>query len=98
MKEKLNIKNQLIKINIIKMTKVSVFGQQPTKTKELKKIEFVKVVNGDTMDLSGASKESNEWDSVILIEKDYCPEFDLIYAHNNGIGCAYLGHWNDGVV
>lgn len=24
------------------MTKVSVFGQQPTETKELKKIEFVK--------------------------------------------------------
>jgi hypothetical protein len=80
------------------MTKVSVFGQQPTETKELKKIEFVKVVNGDSVNLSDVCKDPNEWDNVILIEKGYSVNFDLIYAHNNGIGCAYLGHWNDGVV
>lgn len=80
------------------MTKVSVFGQQPTETKELKKIEFVKVVNGDTLTLSSPNKDPKEWGNVCLIEKNYSDNLDLIYAHNNGVGCAYLGHWNDGVV
>lgn len=80
------------------MTKVSVFGQQPTETKELKKIEFVKVVNGDTLTLSSPNKSPNEWDAICLIERKYSPDYDLIYAHNNGIGCVYLGHWNDGIV
>lgn len=80
------------------MTKVSVFGQQPTETKELKKIEFVKCVNGDLLTMSCPSKDPKEWENVCLIEKNYSANLDLIYAHNNGVGCAYLGHWNDGVV
>ena len=80
------------------MTKVSVFGEQPTETKELKKIEFVKCVNGDSLTMSYPSKDPKEWDNVCLIEKYYSANLDLIYAHNNGVGCAYLGHWNDGVV
>lgn len=80
------------------MTKVSVFGQQPTETKELKKIEFVKYVNGDSLTMSCAIKDPDEWKNVCLIEKNYAANLDLIYAHNNGVGCAYLGHWNDGIV
>ncbi len=80
------------------MTKVSVFGQQPTEAKELKKIEFVKYVNGDLLTISCPSKDPKEWENVCLIEKYYAGYDAILAAHNNGVGCAYLGHWNDGVV
>lgn len=83
------------------MTKVSVFGEQPTEQKELKKIEFVKA-----LDASGEYRTPRnmpyQYDNVCL----YCAatnpkNFDCILAWDNGDDSAkslYLGHWNDGVV
>lgn len=81
------------------MTKVSVFGQQPTETKELKKIEFVHFFNGT--ELESPVCEPDSFKNIVLLRKSYKPSnFDLIFAYNentNG-GIIYLGHWNDGVV
>lgn len=81
------------------MTKVSVFGKQPTETKELKKIEFVKFFDGDKIEES--SIKPTDFDNVVLIAKQYSCEskLDLIYAFDKPTsGNIYLGHWNDGVV
>lgn len=99
MKEKRNIKNLLTKINIINMTKVSVFGQQPTETKELKKIEFVHFFNG--AELVSPVFEPDLFENIVLLRKSYkSSNLDLIYAYNENEsgGNIYLGHWNDGVV
>ena len=80
------------------MTKVSVFGQQPTETKELKKIEFVKEISSSDI-ISETTTEPYEFKNVMLIEIGYVDGYDAILAWdeiNNKI--IYLGHWNDGVV
>lgn len=87
------------------MTKVSVFGQQSTETKELKKIEFVKWLK--SYENEHKVRDSNSipktWDEVCLLVKKYQrSEYDLIFARGVIDGefrtCIFLGHWNDGVV
>ena len=82
------------------MTKVSVFGEQPTEQpKELKKIKFVKaLVNEFAFDKSCCSPKS--WANLMLLEKEYTKSgLDLIMAWDDiSDKTIYLGHWNDGVV
>lgn len=101
MKGKLNIKNLLTKINITNMTKVSVFGQQPTETKELKKIKFVKYFdNSGELKKSVRSQRPSEWHNVQLFDKSKIGQLDIIIAwdDNSEARVVFLGHWNDGVV
>lgn len=81
------------------MTKVSVFGQQPTETKELKKIEFVKRVCSDAT-IEEPIANPCSWQNVMLYrESSGYPSFDMILAWDNyGEKAFLLGHWNDGVV
>lgn len=83
------------------MTKVSVFGQQPTEQpKELKKIEFVKRIHSDGT-LGPNITAPKDWDNVVLYRAAKSADcFDLILAFddNNGMRAVFLGHWNDGVV
>lgn len=98
MKEKPNIKNQLIKINITNMTKVSVFGQQSTETKELKKIEFVEGLDAPSK-MRVASRGPSSYENVMLLELGYFNDGDLIMAWDNiDDKMIYRGYWNDGVV
>ena len=81
------------------MTKVSVFGQKATESKQLKPIEFKYCVDS-TGKLSIAAHPST-WMNVQLFAKKYRGgEFDLILAwdDNPNNGAIYLGHWNDGVI
>lgn len=81
------------------MTKVSVFGQQPTETKELKKIEFVKYLDGNRV-FDDASNNAHEWDNVQLFSKSQHGNLDVIIAWDNDLShkSIILGHWNDGIV
>lgn len=85
------------------MTKVSVFGQQSTEQpKELKKIEFVKVLNRDGV-LNSPVTIPSDWKNIMLLEKK-CKtlNLDLMVAWDEE--CLHkekyivLGHWNDGIV
>ena len=83
------------------MTKVSVFGEQPTEQpKELKKIEFVKRVLPDGV-IEKPTPNPEDWDNITLFrKKDQFFKYDVILAWDE---CSiargiYLGHWNDGVV
>jgi len=82
------------------MTKVSVFGQQPTETKELKKIEFVKCIASTGKYTIAA--DPSIWDNVQLFIKNYRGGgFDIILAWEDNRPqekVIYLGHWNDGIV
>lgn len=84
------------------MTKVSVFGQQPTETKELKKIEFVKVLNSNGV-LVEPGTNPYHWKNIMLLEKQ-CKtlKLDLMVAWDNeptdSEKYIVLGHWNDGIV
>lgn len=89
------------------MTKVSVFGEQHIQPKELKKIEFVKWLNGYDrlykLQEAGICTNPSKWGEVCLLAKRYQRGgYDLIFARGVIEGefrtCIYLGHWNDGVV
>ena len=89
------------------MTKVSVFGEQHIQPKELKKIKFVKWLNGyedrHKVEEAGVYTNPGNWEEVCLLVKRYQrSEYDLIFARGIIEGefrtCIYLGHWNDGVV
>ena len=89
------------------MTKVSVFGEQPTEPKKLKKIEFVKWLKGYggvfKVQQEGCFTGPKNWAEVCLLAKNYQgSEYDLIFARSSIDSpfrtCLYLGHWNDGVV
>lgn len=84
------------------MTKVSVFGQQPTETKELKRIEFVKYLHPDgELQDSHECQKPKHWHNLQLFNKGTHSKYDTIIAwdededHQKAI---FLGHWNDGVV
>ena len=81
------------------MTKVSVFGQQPTETKELKKIKFVKRLYSDCI-ISTSTLSPKDWNNVMLYRKSTNRDsFDIILAWDDGgENAIFLGHWNDGVV
>ena len=81
------------------MTKVSVFGQQATETKELKKIEFVKYLDSNRL-FYFALNNPHEWDNVQLFSKSQNGNLDVIIAWDNDLSdkCIILGYWNDGVV
>ena len=81
------------------MTKVSVFGQKATESKQLKPIEFVHHIN--LIGRTTIPAEPSTWLNVQLFAKKYRGgEFDLILAWNDNSndGAIYLGHWNDGVI
>ena len=81
------------------MTKVSVFGQQPTETKELKKIEFVKRLHSN-LEIETSHTKPDIWDNLMLYRKSTTnnDSFDMILAwDDNGEKAIFLGHWNDGV-
>lgn len=90
-------------------TKVSVFGQQPTKPNGLKKIEFVKFLNDDNSIVYNEHICPKDWDNVSLVTKKHnFTDMDLMLGwydnyydeENKCISRAvlYLGHWNDGIV
>ena len=70
------------------------------KEEEGKKVptEFVKIIT--SQHVIPTKTKPMGYDVVVLIEKNYDNEFDLMYATYSGkdmCGVAYLGHWNDGV-
>lgn len=80
------------------MTKVSVFGQQPTETKELKKIEFVEGLDAPSK-MRSASRTPYSYENVMLLELGYFNDGDLIMAWDSiNDKMIYRGHWNDGIV
>ena len=76
--------------------------KKETKTKELKPVELKFYVSfNDTNDikLTNPSLEPSDFDTVTLIETEFCGMLDLIFCKDNwGVGLLYLGHWNDGIV
>lgn len=82
------------------MTKVSVFGKEPTENKELKTIELVKYMD-KSLSFTTTQISASDFDNVLLLEPNYYSSgFDLIFVFDNTKGeeTLYLGHWNDGVV
>ena len=80
------------------MTKVSVFGQQPTETKELKKIEFELALSSSNT-ITEAELEPRHFRNIMLIQTNYSNSLDAILAWDDLHDVTiYLGHWNDGVV
>lgn len=80
------------------MTKVTILGATPEK-KELKKIEFVKILQGIEWDRDVC--EARIWLNITLLSRQYREtNLDLMFAwdSNPDIGALYLGHFNDGVV
>ena len=88
------------------MTKVSVFGQQPTETKELKKIEFVSYLNVNrefikaNREFIKARTQPDEWDNIQLFSKSQSGNLDVMIAWDDDMKykSIILGYWNDGVV
>lgn len=82
------------------MTKVSVFGQEATESKQLKPIEFVKRIYSDGT-VATNTTTPKDWNNVVLyMATSYVDCFDLILAFddNDGVRALFLGYWNDGVV
>lgn len=78
-------------------TKCIVLGEsQPSN--ELKKIEFVRCIDDD--DGFPPSSKPSEYAVIELISREYANGHDLMFAYfeDRSEGCAYFGHWNDGVV
>lgn len=84
-------------------TKVTILGEQPIE-QEKKKIEFVTAITiTDGVIRSYEPKHAPHlWGEVVLLSRKYHKgEYDLMFAHdfnNKGMGCLYLGHFNDGIV
>lgn len=85
-------------------TKVTILGDQPTKT-EPKKIEFKHYWNKQNELVSVDDGSNLIWHFIELISTNYRGTgFDLIFCYdeghrNNKTGnCIFLGHFNDGVV
>ena len=82
------------------MTKVIILGQEPEK-KELKPIEFVKVLSyDDKFKFTTVYITTERWENIELICKNYQNTYDLMFAYddNRHEGILFLGHFNDGVV
>lgn len=82
------------------MTKVSVFGQEATESKQLKPIEFVKVLTNNGS-VNTSLRDAKSWDNVQLFRKSEGYKYDIIIAWDNSLPqypMVYLGHWNDGVI
>lgn len=80
------------------MTKISVFGEEPKKEKELKKIELVYYLSRGKKQKS-ATTRAGHWGNIMLVSND--GEYDIMLAWDGqeaSCGTVYLGHWNDGVV
>lgn len=85
------------------MTKVIVLGQSEPKEKELKKIEFVKIVSGrkDLGAIEQTKDKPSAFLNIELISKSTTQSYyDIMFAYDDdrSVGCIYLGHFNDGVV
>lgn len=83
------------------MTKVSVFGEQPTEKKELKKIELVRYWDRGLSLVTVYTIKASDFDNVLLLKPDYYNSgLDLIFVFDDEKGeeTLFLGHWNDGVV
>lgn len=83
------------------MTKVSVFGQKATESKQLKPIEFVKRVYSDGT-VVPPTILPKDWSNVMLYkatsDKEKCFDLILAFDDNDGARAVFLGHWNDGVI
>lgn len=80
------------------MTKITIIGEEP-KIKELKKIEFIKVLKRDLI-ISNSFFNTESFSNIELISLNYTKEFDLMFAYNSNRnkGALYLGKFNDGIV
>lgn len=78
-------------------TKVTVFGQDEPK-KELKKIEFVKILT-TAGELEDAMAKPSGYDNIECTDKGF-GKYDIFNAWNEGFNSklTFLGHFNDGVV
>lgn len=83
-------------------TKVTVLGGEPKK--ELKRIEFIKGMMGDTSWNNNVGYAPSEYKEIILLEKGYGyingEYYDLMYciAYDNKPNCLMYGKFNDGIV
>lgn len=83
------------------MTKVTILGEEPQETKK-KPIEFIRLLE----DGGDFNKNPEGWQNILLLEKNYKNNMDLMYVYDNGMGSdgsrkhsvLVLGHFNDGVV
>lgn len=80
------------------MTKVTILGQEPKEEKELKPIQFMKVIHEEDLKITTPTCRPNDWDNIELIGRG--KGYDIMYAydHDRNKGRIFLGHFNDGVV
>jgi hypothetical protein len=83
------------------MTKIIVLGaEQPEKN--LRKIEFVKVLTDEYNVMSDFHSHPESWNYIELVSKGYAAGKDLMFAYMNPDfregGTLFIGYWNDGVV
>lgn len=82
------------------MTKVKILGNEATEKKELKKIEFVKIINDDGC-WRNEKPEPSTWGNIVLLHRKWrLSNMDLMFVFdtNRSNGFLALGHFNDGVV
>lgn len=79
-------------------TKVKIIGSQKSPPKKPKAIEFVKLVGED--ELYATEAKPSDFKNVELIALNYSERYDLMFAYDTdrSEGCAFLGHFNDGIV
>ena len=80
-------------------TKCIVLGEAIGESKELKPIEFRKVLERNA-EWREPTIKPNFFDYIELVQRDSVNGDIMLGYHNNGRnkGCLYLGKWNDGVV
>ncbi len=81
------------------MTKVTVIGEVTKPTK----IEFLYLINVEadgTPTIAQPSAPPGSFEYLELVCRGYNNGLDLMFAHDGDRtkGCAYLGHFNDGIV
>jgi len=77
------------------MTNISVFGEDKERQSK-KPIEFVYWI--DERGNKSPVEAAPCWINITLLNRGY---YDLFFAWDDdpqNDGCAYLGHWNDGIV
>lgn len=83
------------------MTKISIFGWNPSEIKEPKEIQFLYYLdNIGMLKPSQESQKPNQWQNVQLFHKSELGQYDVIIAwnNNNRQKCVFLGKWNSGII
>ena len=82
------------------MTKVTVIGEGDVVDKRPIKFSFVATTQGGMPVFMDAGRTPNAYKFVELVSRNYTNGLDLMFAHDGDRtkGCAYLGHFNDGIV